>query len=136
MVSSLHGVSAVMPLGVAAGAVLAGTLLQLQQPRLLAPPERQALLAAALLLLLLAWASGRIRGGRRCPPSSSPALSERSRLMRLPGSQWPTSVSSSVSGAASTSKRTRPSGCGSSEITVRQTPAQAIEAPMAIVDAS
>ena len=66
MVSSLHGVSAVMPLGVAAGAVLAGTLLQLQQPRLLAPPERQALLAAALLLLLLAWASGRIRGGRRC----------------------------------------------------------------------
>ena len=55
MVSSLHGVSAVMPLGVAAGAVLAGTLLQLQQPRLLAPPERQMLLGAALLLLLLCF---------------------------------------------------------------------------------
>ncbi|MFM2345422.1 MAG: hypothetical protein RL654_175 [Pseudomonadota bacterium] len=57
---TLRKVSAVMPLGVAAGAVLAGTLLQLQQPRLLEPAERQVLLAVACLLCvpLLRWRGG------------------------------------------------------------------------------
>jgi hypothetical protein len=57
--------------------------------------------------------------------------SARSRLSRVPAAHPAAAVSASVSGAASTAKRAPPA-CGSTATTVRQTPLQAIEAPMAI----
>ncbi|MDQ5897106.1 MAG: hypothetical protein QG612_1192, partial [Pseudomonadota bacterium] len=49
----------VMPLGLAALAVLAGSAVQLQMPRLLQPVERTALLAGAVLAAVLAVAGHR-----------------------------------------------------------------------------
>jgi hypothetical protein len=66
-----------------------------------------------------------------CPPSSSPTLSERSRLIRVPWRQRPIVVIRSVSAAASTANQVRPFS-SPMPTTVRHTPEQAIEAPSTI----
>ena len=65
------------------------------------------------------------------PPSSSPARSARSRLMRWPGCQSPSVVRLSVSLETSTVK-TEPPPSGAISVAVRQAPSQAIEAPTAM----
>src|SRR5215469_4603898 len=64
----------------------------------------------------------------RWPPSSSPARSERSRLISRPGLQLPSVVLLSVSSDTSSLKRAPP-GAGSTAVAVRQQPSQQIDAP-------
>ena len=63
----------------------------------------------------------------RCPPSSSPILSARSRLTRVPLFQRPTVVTLSVSAAASTENLFAPVATA-----VMQTPEHETDAPIAI----
>src|ERR1700721_1907697 len=59
----------------------------------------------------------------RCPPSSSPSLSEVSRLSLVPSCQFPSVVRESVSAETSTANQSGPAST-----TVRQQPEQPIEA--------
>ena len=69
------------------------------------------------------------------PPSSSPAFSARSRLMRRPGCHSPSVVLASVSLETST-VNVLPSPAGSTSVAVRQAPSQAMEAPRAMLSAA
>src|SRR5688572_27819486 len=70
-----------------------------------------------------------------CPPSSSPTLSEGSRFTRRSSCHMPCAVRLTVSAETSTANHAAP-GAPPRSTTVRHTPDQAIEAPMAIAAGS
>ncbi len=75
-----------------------------------------------------------------CPPISSPSLSARSRLIRSPTLQARRprriAVFETLSAETSTSNQAPPPEAAPRSTTVRHTPSQAIEAPMAMVPGS